>query len=228
MIRKISELADIIGITEETLKRWIKDGKIPVTSKKGLCEFDSGALKKWAKGSKIAINLKLSSEEQTTKDHAHIFSRAILKGIVTSLSGISSVEESLLAISGKITCFLHESSPDFIYNALTEREKIRSTGIGKGIAIPHPLKPMPDLFPESIVSVFFIQEPIDFGASDDIPVSVMFAVFASSQHEHLAIISSLSLCLKTDGFLSFLSSRPDKDKLAAWINSAETRIKAQK
>lgn len=228
MVRKISELADIIGITEETLKRWIKDGKIPVTSKKGLCEFDFGALKKWARGSKIELNLKFASEDQATKDHAHILSRAILKGIVTELSGASSVAESLLAISGKVKGFLHESSPDFIYNALTEREKIRSTGIGKGIAIPHPLKPMSDFFPESIVSVFFMQEPIDFGAADDIPVTVIFAVFASSQHEHLSILSSLSLCLKTDGFLSFLSSKPDKDKLAAWINSAETKIKAQK
>src|SRR3981189_2231993 len=58
-----------------------------------------------------------------------------------------------------------------IFDTLLQRERLGSTGVGRGIAIPHGrLASLPN-----IVSVFArLEEPIDFEALDDEPVDLIF------------------------------------------------------
>lgn len=80
-------------------------------------------------------------------------------------------------------------------NAVFERERIMSTSIGLGIAIPHVrLKSVTDM----AMAVGVIKEGIDYDAFDDLPVNIIIMIAApeGSHREYLSVLARLALLLK--------------------------------
>jgi len=98
---------------------------------------------------------------------------------------------------------------DALRAGIFEREKLMSTGIGLGIAIPHVrLDSVSDL----TMSVMVVRNGIpDYLSLDDIPVRLVFLLAAhSDQHaEYLRVLSRLSIILKDADFREHLISIPD-------------------
>lgn len=74
--------------------------------------------------------------------------------------------------------------------ALRDREQLGSTGIGRGVAIPHARSAA---FRESRAAFLRLSHPIDFGASDGTPVDLVFAMCVPEHlvEQHLEILSGL-------------------------------------
>ena len=87
-------------------------------------------------------------------------------------------------------CVPHLDTGD-VYRGLIEREKLGSTAVGDGIAIPHCRLEGCDSITGSL---FVLEEPIDFLAHDDVPVNIMFVLLvpASETTEHLATLGMLA------------------------------------
>lgn len=83
------------------------------------------------------------------------------------------------------------------YKAILEREKIVSTGIGMGIAIPHAKMPHFDHF---FIAVGILQKPIDWNSLDGSPVRLIFMIGGpdDKQTEYLQILSSLTQSIKDE------------------------------
>ena len=82
-----------------------------------------------------------------------------------------------------------------IIDKLNERERLGSTGIGNGVAIPHSKI---SLFEKTKVIFLKLKSAIDFSASDNKDVDLVFVILAPSncQSEHLLALSSISSFLK--------------------------------
>lgn len=226
MIKNLSELAKNLGISMVTLDRWIHQGKIPVSRKGDSCEFDFRILKKWADSRKIVFKQGESNitSDVEPKDGKSCFLTDSIKigGIFYEVEGGSSE-----AVLNKIALLAPVSGPeagDALAGSVIERERIRSTGIGKGVAIPHPLKPMTDFFPHSFTTVCFLKHPLDFYSMDGKPVSIVFLIVASSQAEHLKLLSRLSFCLKDKDFMDIVESVPGPDVLISALSSMEIQL----
>lgn len=83
-----------------------------------------------------------------------------------------------------------------VLNALLQRERLGSTGVGNGIAIPHAcfeaLDRLHGLFIE-------LQHPVDFDALDDKPVDLLFVLLAPARDgnlEHLRAMARVSRLLR--------------------------------
>ena len=78
---------------------------------------------------------------------------------------------------------------------LLARERLGSTGVGHGVAVPHArLKGL-----ERMHGVFVqLDVPVDFGAVDEQPVDLMFALLAPADHpaEHLRALAKVSRALR--------------------------------
>ena len=82
-----------------------------------------------------------------------------------------------------------------IFDTLLQRERLGSTGVGRGIAIPHGRVPAL----EAIVSVFArLEEPIDFEALDNEPVDLIFLLLAPEHAgaDHLKALARISRLLR--------------------------------
>ena len=94
-----------------------------------------------------------------------------------------------------------------IFDALLQRERLGSTGVGDGIAIPHARNPiiLHDVAPA--IAVCYLAQPIDFAAIDGLPVQTLFVLLSPSVPVHLHLLSRLSFMLKHETFLRALADR---------------------
>ena len=96
-----------------------------------------------------------------------------------------------------------------IFSALLQRERLSSTGLGRGIAVPHvKLKSL-----DKIVGVFArIEAPVDFESHDGEPVDLVFLLL-SPEHaagDHLKALARISRLVREPKALEQLREAPDK------------------
>lgn len=97
---------------------------------------------------------------------------------------------------------------------LAERERIQSTGVGGGVAIPHGSI---DRLERTIGAVLLCPTAIDFDAIDGEPVTILFAVIGPRRAtgEHLKTLARVSKLLRDDAFRArLLSARSGRDAFA--------------
>lgn len=82
-----------------------------------------------------------------------------------------------------------------VYDALMERETAAATGLGHGIAVPHAQIDGLDRLRAVFVR---LEAPVDFGAVDDEPVDLVFALLAPREagSEHLRALARVSRILR--------------------------------
>jgi nitrogen PTS system EIIA component len=86
---------------------------------------------------------------------------------------------------------------NFFYDAIIEREKIVSTGIGMGTAIPHAkLSAFDDFF----IAIGVLRKGLDWNALDGAPVRLIFMIGGpdDKQTEYLQILSGLTQAIKDE------------------------------
>lgn len=95
-----------------------------------------------------------------------------------------------------------------LLEGLLERERLGSTGLGEGVAIPH----CRSAACRTPVAAFFATErAVDFDAPDDVPVDLMFtlAVPVDEQRQHLEILGALARVFDDPGNLAALRRAGD-------------------
>ena len=99
-----------------------------------------------------------------------------------------------------------------IFDALFQRERLGSTGFGRGIAIPH----VKFRSLKSIICVFArIETPIDFEAPDNEPVDLVFLLLAPehASGDHLKALARISRLVREPAMLERLRTAPDAEAL---------------
>ena len=86
---------------------------------------------------------------------------------------------------------------EVFYRAIIEREKIVSTGIGVGVAVPHAKLPGYETF---FIAIGVHPKGIPWGAIDGIPVRIVFMIGGpdDKQTEYLQLLSRLTLAIKDE------------------------------
>ncbi len=103
-----------------------------------------------------------------------------------------------------------------VFDTILQREKLGSTGVGKGIAIPHGKFARFD----RIVGIFArLEEPIDFDALDDEPVDLVFLLLApeSAGADHLKALSRIARVLRDPVRVGHLRGSQDPAVLYKWL-----------
>lgn len=101
-----------------------------------------------------------------------------------------------------------------IFEMLMQRERLGSTGVGRGIAIPHGRVPQLN----RIVSVFArLPEPIAFDATDNEPVDLIFLLLAPEHAgaDHLKALARISRLLRDHSSIEKLRGAQDRAALYA-------------
>ena len=216
----VRDVAKLMDLPEITILRWIKQGKIPFYLKNGKYVIDKKKLVSWAKLHNI--KLKEKQEKEKEEDELITLHTAIERGGVHfGLKG-ENVHEVLKNAVELLNLPL-DVNKDELLEKLIQREELCSTGIGEGVAIPHPRHTIAGL--KNMVAVFFLEKEIDFNSVDGKPVFVLFIILASSTKAHLRILSRLSYCLRNKEFLKFLKECKKASELIDQVKKLESEIR---
>ena len=108
-----------------------------------------------------------------------------------------------------------------IFNALSERERLGSTGFGSGVAIPH--GKMDGL--DKVFGFFArLNSPIEFQSVDKLPVDLVFLLLSPTDAgvDHLKALARVSRTLRDRPTLAKLRGARSKDAIFALLSGGET------
>ncbi len=106
--------------------------------------------------------------------------------------------------------------------ALTEREKLMTTGVGHGVALPHAFS---SSAPDTVIAHLRVLEGVDFSAVDGKPVRHIFCILGppKAQGRHLKILARLARLLNHPDFVRAIDeAQTPEDLLAAFRAHEQT------
>lgn len=126
--------------------------------------------------------------------------------------------DTVLDAAARLLADASPSHTSIIADALRQRERLGSTAIGHGVAIPHGRSAAYD----NVRAAFLrLGRPVEFAAGDDEPVDLVFAM-AVPEHftqQHLQWLAELAERFADAGFRDALRAAPDTDTLRALLLS---------
>jgi nitrogen PTS system EIIA component len=139
------------------------------------------------------------------------------EAIIPSLR-VSSKKQALQELAQRAATMtgLNERS---IFEVLLQREKLGTTGVGNGVAIPH--GKLTEL--KTIFSLFArLERPIDFEAMDGQPVDLLFLMLApeGAGAEHLKALARVARLLRQDETVSKLRASRDAESIYAVLSQS--------
>jgi PTS system nitrogen regulatory IIA component len=217
------EVAQLLSTSMVTVLRWAYQGKIPCKSKGGTYFFKKREIMEWAKAHDMQVVDEGTQTTDTEQDDPVSLKKAIERGHFIYDLEASDIFSVLKNAVDKIN--LPEGADrELVFNELINREEIASTGIGKGVAIPHPRAALNINLRHPVIPVVFLKEPVEFNAVDGEKIYVLFFLFSPSTQIHLKLLSRLSMCLRDKDFLALLKNRAGENEILAKIGHIEKEL----
>jgi len=204
-ILTIEEVAKYLRVSDRTVYDWAQKGEIPAGKIGTVWRFKKSEVENW-------VNARLSSGFEN-KNESQIQVRNILSPDRLVFINHTSKHDALVQLSEVLATAPQIKNAAELTAEILKREELMSTGIGRGIAIPHVrLSSVTDL----VMAVGVCKKPIeDFQAIDDQPVSLLFMIAAAyNQHSYyLKTISYFSSIFKQNDLVSEMTNAKDEAEL---------------
>ena len=154
---------------------------------------------------------------------ALISPEAIFDGLEsTSKEGVFKEMVDALVAAGRLRCDAASS----IVEALLSREALGTTGIGRGIAVPHAKH---ESVQGLVAALGRSEKGIEFSALDGQPVYLVFLLLASerSSGPHLEALAGVAKLARDEHFRRFLRNARDSGELEAVLREADIELDTQ-
>lgn len=169
-------------------------------------EFDRDELARWARDRGMQVDPH-PALRRVAKEAALL--RAVERGSITAGVEVSSAVEAIrLAIES-----LEQLAPELrarLLDAVLERERMASTGLGEGIAVPHPREPLGGALEHPLISLVLLDSPVDWAAIDGEHVHTVALLASPSAAAHLEILSEIGRAVRSAEVVRLLRTRPAK------------------
>lgn len=219
----VKEAAKLLNVSEKTIYRWIKQEIVPAYRMHEQYRFNRAELLEWATARRMGVAPEAFQEPETDAVPLPSLSEALeAGGIFYRLEGKS--RDEVLAHSVEHLRLPDEVDRPYLLQVLLARERLSSTGIGDGIAVPHPRNPVLLHVPRPTVTLGFLDNPVDFYALDGLPVRVLFTLITPTLRSHLHLLSKLGFVLKDSGFRRVLEGQGGREKIFRVLRRVEETL----
>lgn len=236
---KIKDVAELLNVSETTVRRWLKCGKIPAYQLNHQYRFSRNEIEDWMMKCKLKLNqgsffsfgekqiyppVEETSIAQKGGMHQFSLYRAMHRGGVLS-DVLGRTKSQIIKNSMEIVAARLGLDPDMMTELLLDREALMSTALNNGIALPHPRDTVLKTPGSDVVITVFPQKPIEYGALDGLAVHTLFILFSSSDKTHLQLLSKLAHLSSQQNILDFLQTKPSSESLLNMVKELEVKIR---
>lgn len=236
---KIKDVAELLNVSETTIRRWLAEGKIPAYRLHHQYRFSRIEIENWMlscrlqketgnflplEEEQIYPRKRELKEEQDARKGMQQFSlfRAIHRGEIFTDIQSTKKEELIRKTMERVADDL-KVDPNVMVDLLLDREKLMPTALNNGIAVPH-TRDFVLKGPTDVVVVVFPKTPIDWGALDEKPVHTLFFLFACDDKRHLHLLAKLAHLSSNDKALALMRAKPSKKELLDYVKDWESSV----
>ncbi len=203
MILTLKELAEYLRVNERTILRMLKNGQIQGVKIGGQWRFNG-----------TEIDRMFFSEPEKEHGESVGLDDLLHHHLSIPVSRLLRPERMLLNMNAEtveqvaselIVPFVREGlvlDAQDLRQRILAREKLLSTGIGNGVAVPHPRDPIPTLREPAVVVVGRSEAGIDYGAVDGKPVHMFFLCVCQNIELHLYVMGQIARLLRDGNFMT--------------------------
>jgi PTS system nitrogen regulatory IIA component len=219
----VRDAAGLLNVSEKTIYRWVKQKKIPLYKINDQYRFNRSELLEWATGQQIPVSVRIMQDENHPADALTPLSEVLKTGGIHYRVG-GTDKPSVLHSVVELLRLPPEVDRAFLCQVLLARESLGSTGFGNGIAIPHIRNPIVLHIPNPMISLCFLENPIDFEALDGKPVQALFTIVSPTTRAHLSLLSRLAFALRLPEFAAAIARQASREEILAATVQAETSM----
>lgn len=212
----VKDAASLLSVSEKTIYRWIKQDVVPVYRINEQYRFNRAELLEWATSRRMGIAPEAFLEAVPANSPLPALTTALETGGIVYRLGGNNREEVLSRLVAELR-LPEEVDRDYLLKVLNAREELASTGLGDGIAIPHPRNPVLLHITRPSITLAFLENPIDFHALDGKPVHALFCLISPSLRAHLHLLSMLSFVLRDRKFRDLIDRQGSRDEIFAQL-----------
>ena len=219
----VRDVSKLLKVSEKTIYRWIKSGKLPAYRVSDQYRFSRPELLEWATARRVGISPEVLTEPRMDDaTPASLLDAIKTGGIYYRIDGKD--KRASLRSLVEVMKLPDEVDRDALLAALLAREELASTGIGQGVAIPHVRGPVVLHVEKPILSLGFLSEPIDFDAIDKKPVGALFFLICPTIRTHLHLLSRLSYVLQQESFMALIQQQTLREAIVQELGQIEAPL----
>jgi len=218
----LRQAATYLDVDEPTVRRWIRERQLPVHKFNERLYLNAVELWEWATQNHIPVSRSLMDEARRTDEPVPSLRELLELGGIHYDVPSADKAQVLHQVVARLP-LPAEYDRAFLFTVLEAREKLGSTGVGGGIAIPHVRNPILLHIPRPFVTCCLLRAPIDFDSLDRRPVHSIFTVVSPSVPAHLRILAQLSFALRDETLREMLRDRAPITDLLDRLEIVEKR-----
>lgn len=223
MNTSVKDAAELLRVSEKTIYRWIKQEILPVYRVNEQYRFNRAELLEWATSRRLGISPDAFHEpEAVGTPLPQLVESLETGGIVYRLDGHT--RQTVLARLVDELRLPEEVDRDYLFKVLKARERLASTAVGDGIAIPHPRNPVLLHITKPSVTLAFLEKPVDFRALDGKPIHTLFCLISPTLRAHLHLLSMLSFALRNYDFRAAIEGQSSREEIFSTLKRVTERL----
>jgi PTS system nitrogen regulatory IIA component len=211
MLITVKDVAKLLGVSEKSVYRWMNERELPAHRIGGQFRFNRAELIAWTTARKINVAPQVFDEPEGEAPLPSLAEALEAGGVFYRMTGVD--KESVLANVVDYLRLPEGTDRALLFQLILAREKLASTGVGDGIAIPHPRSPIVLHAEKPVVTLCFLEEPVEFGALDGKPVQTLFVVVSPTLRGHLHLMARVSFAVRDPEFKALLLEQASRDSL---------------
>jgi len=204
----LRETAELLQVNERTALRLAHAGELPAARIGGQWRVHPVELERWF--------LKRAQADENEAPGLFAADRILLDHPARTVEEVFDAAVDVLARTGRLIY------TDAWHLALREREAMKSTGVGHGVAIPHARDAGEGLFREPVVVFLRLAEGVEWGAGDGRAVDLVFAAGAPGNATHLTNLAAVMRVARDEGRREALRAAPDEAAVLDILAARET------
>jgi nitrogen PTS system EIIA component len=212
-------VARMLKVPETKVYHWINEEQLPTRQVNGKYCFDRAELLEWATMKRISIPTEAFYENDSQVMEVSLAGALEQGGVCRDLAGV----DKAAVLRAMVDAMQLPSDFDraSLLDLFLSREQLGSTGVGDGIAIPHPRHPVILPVNRPNVSICFLVQPLEFGASDKKPVDTLFVLVSPTIRVHMQMLARISRALGDESVRELLRARASDSEIIGAIRRIE-------
>jgi PTS system nitrogen regulatory IIA component len=221
----VRDVAKLLNVSEKTIYRWVNQGSLPAYRVNEQYRFNRAELLEWATSRRMNVSDQLFQEPESNATPMPSLVEALKAGGINYRVAGLTKEEALHAVVDTMR-LPEEVDRDLLLRVLLAREALESTGIGDGIAIPHVRNPIVLHVSRPMITLCFLEHPVDFKALDGKPVFVLFSLISPTVRAHLHLLSRLVFALRDPGVKDVIMRQGTREEILAEFRRVEEGLRS--